>query len=67
MANNIMYLKCDKCGEKTELMRYYPSTRWYSCAERHSFARAETFTGNHLHGDSITFGPTHFSLEFEEK
>jgi len=29
MANNRMYIKCDKCGDKKTIAKYYPSSGWY--------------------------------------
>lgn len=29
MANNRLYLKCKRTGEKVFLAKYYPSTGWY--------------------------------------
>lgn len=72
MANNRLFLKCKKCGERFFLGKYYPSTGWYTDADYYKNSamhdKLNTWFDAHMHEyrDHL-FGPLHFCIEFESK
>ena len=75
MANNRMWIKCNHCGDKKTIMKYYPT--WFDHPDPDCWGWSWYFIGEddgtfdawpheHTHGMITESGPTHFSLEFEE-
>ena len=58
MANNRLWIVCDKCGDRLMIMKYYPT--WFDDPD------PKQWPHQHTHGVTSFCGPTHFSLEFED-
>ena len=72
MANNRLWIVCDKCGDRLMIMKYYPT--WFDDPDPKQWGWAwyllredyDEWPHQHTHGVTSFCGPTHFSLEFED-
>jgi len=62
MANNRMWVKCENCGKRMLIGKYFPTGGW----EGQDTAKLVWFN-THIHKADIFEGADHFSLEFESK